>query len=182
MCDSDEIWECTKREEKRTICFHWKHSYRKKNLVWLPIEKVTYPLNKAPPAVLQKYFSHPSLVSYLFRNFTNKTETGTQQNKWGGGELLVNTKTTWTNHYDRPIRNTEHQSDPIYYTLFFCTSHPGHCCVIDQLACAHSVQLRLSENGFSWSKPSYFGDFSSSNNSYCAGSHTEHHWSWETSW
>jgi hypothetical protein len=25
--------------------------------------------------VLQKYFSHPSSVSYLFRNFTHKTET-----------------------------------------------------------------------------------------------------------
>ncbi len=26
--------------------------------------------------------------------------------------------THWTNYYDRPIRNTEQQSDPIYYTLF----------------------------------------------------------------
>jgi len=48
----------------------------------------------------------------FFGNPTNKTVTRTAY-VWG---LLI-AKTTWTNHYDRPIRNTEPQSGPIDYTL-----------------------------------------------------------------
>jgi hypothetical protein len=48
-------------------------------------------------------------------------------------ELLI--KTTWTNQYDGPIRNTEQQSGHIYYTLFLqvysiagpLTSHSKLC-------------------------------------------------------
>ncbi len=60
---------------------------------------------------LQKYFSHPSFNYFLFFNPTHKTKTGTA-NRWE-----TTKKTTWTNYYDSPIRNREHQSDHIYYTL-----------------------------------------------------------------
>jgi len=61
-----------------------------------------------------KYFSHPSFTYVLFCNPTNKTETRTA-NRW---ETTNSKQTTWTNHYDEPIRNTEQQLDHIYYTVF----------------------------------------------------------------
>ncbi len=59
------------------------------------------------------YISHPSLVIYFFGNPTNETRTRTA-NRRG----TTNSQTTWINHYDGPIRNTEQQSDHIFYTLF----------------------------------------------------------------
>jgi len=66
---------------------------------------------------------------------------------WG----TANNKTNWTNYYDGQIRNTEQQSDPIYYTLF----------------CRCTTLLRLLPPSsqtvyFCWAKLVCF-DFSSSN-------------------
>ncbi len=61
-------------------------------------------------ATLQKYFSHPNLVIYLFiPNPSHKIKIGLQI----GRRLLV--ATTWTNHYDWLIKNMEYQLDHIYY-------------------------------------------------------------------
>jgi len=69
---------------------------------------------------LRKYFSHPSLVMYSFATPATKLKLGQQI---GGG--TTNKQTTWTNHYDRPIRNTEQQLDHISYTLFVLGAQ--HC-------------------------------------------------------
>ncbi len=66
---------------------------------------------------LQNYFSHPSLVIYFLAITPMKLEPGQQI----GGELLI------VNHLEQSlswvIRNTEQQSDHIYYTRFFmCAS------------------------------------------------------------
>jgi hypothetical protein len=66
---------------------------------------------------LQKYFSHPSLVIYFFATPPIKLKLGLGQ-QIGGGRLLIENQTTWTNYYDGQVRNIEQQSDHIYYTLF----------------------------------------------------------------
>jgi hypothetical protein len=55
-----------------------------------------------------------SKISYLlFSNPTHETKLGLQI----GGRLLY--QTTWTNHYDWPIRNRDQQPQHIYYTLLW---------------------------------------------------------------
>jgi len=77
-----------------------------------------------------------SKFSYvLFCNPTNKTETGTA-NRWE--------QTTWTNHHDEPIRNTEKQLDHIYYTLL-CKCTPLLLCLLRP---RQLVKIMLSQNHF----------------------------------
>jgi hypothetical protein len=66
----------------------------------------------------KKYFSHSSLVIYfLFQ--PHSWNWGLQRRCWN-----TNTKPRGINRYDGPTRNTEHQSDHIYYTLFcVCTNN-----------------------------------------------------------
>jgi hypothetical protein len=64
---------------------------------------------------LQKYFSHPSLIIYFFLQprypaHTRETETA---NSW----VQQVQQTTWTKHYEMPLKNSEDQSGHIYYTL-----------------------------------------------------------------
>ncbi len=63
---------------------------------------------------LKTYFSHASFSYLLFSNPTHKTETGRTANRWG----TTNSKPCGTNHYDRPIRNTEQQHSDQFITLF----------------------------------------------------------------
>jgi hypothetical protein len=66
---------------------------------------------------LQKYFSHLSLVIYIFCNLTHKIETETVN----GWKTTIK-QTIWTNHYDWPIRNTE-QADHINNYTFLSLVH-----------------------------------------------------------
>jgi len=148
-CDSDEIWESTKREEKEPYVFI--ESLIEKTLCD-SIEKVpTYLITRlqlccsvCDPANL--FFT--SKFSFLFIwQPHHKTETGTAK--------LVKYQTTWTYHYDGPIRNTHHQSN-LFITLF--SADPGTFCAIDQppRTLCNYVEPKL----FSWSKPSIFWEFS----------------------
>jgi len=59
----------------------------------------------------QNYLLHSSLVIYFFSNPTHETGTANRCRN-------TNTKPLGTSQYDGPTRNTQHQSDHIYYTLF----------------------------------------------------------------
>jgi len=70
-----------------------------------------------PYVILDNKIKCLSLAFIFFGNPTNKTVTGTA---YSWGLLIAN---HMTNRYDQPIRNTEPQSGPIYYTLFWrCTT------------------------------------------------------------
>jgi hypothetical protein len=94
--------------------------------------------------VLQKYFSHPSSVSYLFRNFTHKTETlGHRKASEGGGGGGGTSKITKPPGQIIMIDQSEilSISQILFITLFFFSAHPGHCCVVDQQpVCAITVE------------------------------------------
>jgi hypothetical protein len=60
---------------------------------------------------VRNYLSHPSLVTYSFATPAIKVKLGQQI----GGRLLI--ANHCTNHYDRPITNTEQHLHHIY-TLF----------------------------------------------------------------
>jgi len=66
------------------------------------------------------------------------------------GQQIGGGQTTWTNHYDGPIRNTEQQLDHNYYTLFLqvhsaaaaaCTSHGN----LIQLCSAKTIFLSQTD-------------------------------------
>jgi hypothetical protein len=95
----------------------------------------------------------------FFGNPTNKIVTGTAHT-W---ELLI------ANYrYDRPIRNTEPQSGPIYYTLF---GGAHQCCAFYQPRQAARIWCRktsfLSYTGIFWLFHNKF---------YWLESHTEYQW------
>ncbi len=71
-------------------------------------------------------------------------------------------------NYDGPMRNTEHQVDQIYYTLF-CRCTALLRLLPDMVTCA----IRLSQKHFPESNRSGWISFI---HFYCAGSHTEHRW------
>jgi len=78
-----------------------------------------------------------SKFSCFFGQPTNKTVTRTAYT-WG---LLI------ANHLDRPIRNTEPQSGPIYYTLFWrCTP------LLRLLPCTASCAEKVT----SWARLTHF--------------------------
>jgi hypothetical protein len=111
---------------------------------------------------LRIFFSHPSLVLYSFATPPIKLKMGQQI---GGGLLRAN---HLDDHYDGPIKNTQHQLDHIL-TLFSAGVHP--CCAFHQPW--QPVQLCRSQNhfpepnGICWI---FFIQF------YSPGSHTEHLW------
>jgi hypothetical protein len=87
---------------------------------------------------LRKYFFTSKFSYILFCNPTHKSETGIA-NSWG----TPKSKPNWTNHYDGPIRNTEQQSDHIYYTLFCrCTT------LLDLSPATANSGILLSQNHF----------------------------------
>ncbi len=72
--------------------------------------------NSHPPRSVLYYFATPPIkLKPLDR----------QQNRWGG--LLIANHLNQSVQYDEPIKNTEQQSDPIYYTLF-CRWHAVAMC------------------------------------------------------
>jgi hypothetical protein len=93
---------------------------------------------------------------------------GGQQNRWG----TTNSKPQGPIINDGPIRNTEQQSDPIYYTLLCkCTQH---CCAFNQPLCAQCAYIyMLSQNQFSEPKPTTYVGLSFIQ-LYLAWSHSEH--------
>jgi hypothetical protein len=96
---------------------------------------------------LQKYFSHPSLAIYSYATPTHKTETGTA-NRWG----TCKSKPPGPISMMGQSKNTDHQSDHIYYTLLW------RCIELLRLspATAHTMQLCwaktifLSQTGTFW--------------------------------
>jgi len=98
---------------------------------------------------LHIYFSHPSLVVYFVAtcNPTPQTEIGTAKRSG----------TTIANHLDGPIRNTDQQSDHIYYTLF----------------CTRLLWNYTEPKPFSWARPAYVDIFSSK---FSVQDNTEHRW------
>ncbi len=106
----------------------------------------------------------------LFSNPThNKTETGRTANRWG----TTNSKPCGTNHYDRPIRNTEQQHSDQFITLFSWFTE-----LLWQTSASHhkNCAIMRSQNYFSDPNPHFFF-WLFFNQSYCAGSsHSEHHW------
>jgi hypothetical protein len=78
--------------------------------------------------MLQKHFSHPSLVIYFFATSPIKLKLGQQIR---GGLLIMNP--TWTNHHDRPIRS----SRIIFITL-----------VAAPLPAMANFEILLSQKGF----------------------------------
>jgi hypothetical protein len=111
---------------------------------------------------LQKYFSHSSLVSVIFfSNPTHKTETRTPS-RW---ETMY--RITWTNHYDWPIRNKEHQSYHIYYTLLWSGVRLCYAFLQTLQKCWAKTSL-LSQTGMFWLSFIQF---------LFVESHTKHRWS-----
>ncbi len=81
---------------------------------------------------LAKIFFTSKFSCLFFSNPTNKTETGTR-NRWG----TTNSKPPGPIDYDGLFRNTDQQSDHIYYTLFCTCMHTGAercCCAFYQQA------------------------------------------------
>jgi hypothetical protein len=127
---------------------------------------------RASPVVLsmwlcEKIFFASKFRYVLFCNPTHKTETG-RANRW----VTTNSKPPGPiNHYDGPIRNTEQQLDPIYYTLLcICTVLMSHltrtplsiltkdvilfyptCCAFYQ-PWQQSMQLCGAKKPFSWAE------------------------------
>jgi hypothetical protein len=114
-----------------------------------------------------KMFFHIEVLrSYLlFCHPTHQTEFATA-NRWGVVLLYYYWKqTTWTNHYDRPIRNTEQQWVRSYllHSSFLlscrCTTAFAVCLFLPATVnCTYYAMIKP----ISWAKPAHF-DFSSSN-------------------
>jgi len=101
-----------------------------------------------------------SLVVFIWLP-TNKTVIGTACT-W---ELLM--ANTWTNHYDLPIRNTEPQLGPIYYTFFW------RCTVLHHLPATASCMNLVQKNPF----PKLNRHILTFDNKFfCLELHPEHRW------
>jgi hypothetical protein len=99
------------------------------------------------------------LVIYCFATPPIKPNLGQQMG--GVVLLLIPKQTTWTNHYDGPIRSTEQQSVRSYLLHSFLLA-PAHGLAVPftshRKLCANYAMIKP----FSWAKPACF-DFSSSN-------------------
>ncbi len=105
-------------------------------------------------------------------NPIHKTERG-RANRWE----TTNSKPQGPIINDGPIRNTEQQSDPIYYTLLFkCTQH---CCAFNQPLCAQCAYLCWAKTNFLNPNRRHMLDFPSSN--YTVHDHTLNT-AWDAQW
>jgi hypothetical protein len=106
--------------------------------------------SNAQYVTLQKYFSHPSLVIYLFATppmnlkLGQQIRGGTTNSKPPGPIIMMGRSETVTS------------SQIIFITLF---SAGAHCCCTFHRATAN-CRIMVSQNPFPWAKPRYF-DFSS---------------------
>ncbi len=89
-----------------------------------PMLRFTCYKQKAPLRY-QQPSEHLQRCAHKIHNPTHKTETWTA-NSWGGVLLIAN-HLAQSVQYDEPIKNTEQQSGPIYYTLFFTGAR---CCYV----------------------------------------------------
>jgi len=129
----------------------WKKSINKffdvqfnLNFIWFKVDHVFHLCDKehlqqcSACNPTQIFFS--SKFSYLILcNTTHKTEIGIA-NRCG----TTNSEPPGANHYDMPIRNTEQQSDHIYYTLLWrCTA------LLRIWQATRNFAIMLSQNNFS---------------------------------
>jgi hypothetical protein len=131
-----------------------------KNMWWVCTRKSISPavLSTWP---LRKYFSHPSLVIYFFRNPINQTETRTA-NRWGTtnskppGPIII-MMSQWEKLSSSQI---------IFITLFSAGAQPCYALL------SHSKQIGQS----CWAKTIFLSQTSILIQLYYAGSHSEHRW------